>query len=274
MADKKKQCFVVSPIGKPGSDNRIHADWLLEGIIKPVFAEHYPDFEIVRADTISAPGLIDTQIIEPLLDADLVIADITTLNPNVFYEIGIRHVVQKPIVHMHLEGESIPFDISIFRSIPFSRTAFHDVERAKNDLKKALSAVFIEDYRVDNPVTRTRARFEFEKSASPKEQVLIAEIEALNQRLANLERVPVVTYAHNNDRTEFDVTISAVSSWGKENLTNIFGNELSKVAPDTNRYGGDEDTITFKVYGQKQLKNVQEIVRKSYPADLRILVKS
>lgn len=192
MTDKRKQCFVVSPIGKQDSDARIHADWLLEGIIKPVFEADYPEFDIVRADTISAPGLIDTQIIEPLLDAELVIADITTLNPNVFYEIGIRHVMQKPIVHMHLEGENIPFDISIFRSIPFSRTSFHDIEKAKADLRKALAAVFLEGYKVDNPVTRTRARFEFEKSATPQDMVILNEIESLKSRVAKFEKFKAV----------------------------------------------------------------------------------
>lgn len=184
---KKKQCFVVSPIGKAGSEARIHADWLLEGIIRPVFAASYPEYDIVRADTISAPGLIDTQIIEPLLDAELVIADITTLNPNVFYEIGIRHVVGKPIVHMHLDGETIPFDISIFRSIPFSRVAYHDIEKAKADLTKALQAVLAPGYKVDNPVTRTRTKIDIDASSLPVDKLVQAQLEDISARLAAVE---------------------------------------------------------------------------------------
>ena len=110
-AESKKTCFVVGPIGGDDSDDRIHADWLLEEIIQPVFADSFKDYKVIRADKISEPGRIDAQVISCLLDSDLVIADLTTQNANAFYEIGIRHMAQKPIVHMHLEGERIPFDV-------------------------------------------------------------------------------------------------------------------------------------------------------------------
>jgi hypothetical protein len=87
----KKLCFVVGPIGAEDNLDRIHADWVLE-IIRPVIAG-FPDFETKRADQITKPGMIDAQIINALLTADLVIADLSTLNPNAFYEIGIRHMI-------------------------------------------------------------------------------------------------------------------------------------------------------------------------------------
>src|SRR4029077_4166673 len=86
-----KTCFVVGPIGDAGSPTRGHADWLLDEIIQPVFAEHFKDFEVIRSDKIAQPGMIDSEVINHLLDADLVIADLTFQNPNVFYEMGIRH---------------------------------------------------------------------------------------------------------------------------------------------------------------------------------------
>ncbi|RWE79211.1 hypothetical protein [Mesorhizobium sp.] len=48
----KKLCFVVGPIGSNDSDDRVHADWLLEEIIRPVFDEHFTDFHVERADKI------------------------------------------------------------------------------------------------------------------------------------------------------------------------------------------------------------------------------
>jgi len=76
----------------------------------------FPEFETIRADQISSPGMIDAQIIRHLIDADLVIADLSGLNPNAFYEIGIRHMVAKPIIHMQLDGEVIPFDVMLYRA--------------------------------------------------------------------------------------------------------------------------------------------------------------
>jgi len=81
--DPTKTCFVVGPIGAEDSDFRIHADWFLEEIVNPV-KEKLPEFKVSRADKISQPGLIDSQVITMLLNADLVIADLTTLNPNAF----------------------------------------------------------------------------------------------------------------------------------------------------------------------------------------------
>lgn len=73
-SEKKKLCLMIGPIGDPDSEARTHADWLLGEIIAPVFLS-YPDFEVVRADKIAQPGMIDAQIIRHLIDADLVIAD-------------------------------------------------------------------------------------------------------------------------------------------------------------------------------------------------------
>ena len=67
----KKLCFVVGPIGSEDSETRIHADWLLEEIIQPVLLE-FPDYEVKRADQDPRPGLIDAQLINDLLTADLV----------------------------------------------------------------------------------------------------------------------------------------------------------------------------------------------------------
>src|SRR5436190_149653 len=105
-AGKKKICFVVGPIGDPESDIRVHADWILEEIVQPVVSQ-FPEFSVVRADQISPPGMIDAQVIQHLLDSDLVIADLSRENPNAFYEIGIRHMAQRPIIHMQLADEKI-----------------------------------------------------------------------------------------------------------------------------------------------------------------------
>ena len=129
---EKKLCFVVSPIGKADSEVRTHADWVLDGIIRPVM-DKFPDFVVKRADNDARPGQIDTHVIDDLLNSHLVIADLSSLNPNVFYEIGIRHMAQKPIIHMQLASEDVPFDVSLYRAVKFSLARHRDIEVAKSE---------------------------------------------------------------------------------------------------------------------------------------------
>jgi hypothetical protein len=183
---KMQSCFVVSPIGNADSEQRTHADWVYFGIIAPVMSE-FPSFETKRADHDTRPGLIDVQLIHDLFDADLVIADLSFYNPNVFYEIGIRHMVQKPIIHMHLSPDKPPFDVSLYRAISFSRTRFSDIETAKNDLRKFVSAVQRSDYQVENPITNARGRIQLSNNASSADSIILSELENIKNRLSVIE---------------------------------------------------------------------------------------
>jgi hypothetical protein len=185
---KSKLCFVIGPVGEEESDARIHADWLLELIIEPVFDEaHFPEFRVERADKLPEPGLIGTQIIDRLLNAELVIADLSFLNPNVFYEIGIRHMVQQPIIHMQLSDQKLPFDVNSYRSIKFSRKKPRDLTEARDALRAQVAAVLHPAYQVENPVTYTRGRIILEQRATDQERVLLGQLQGIQERLDALE---------------------------------------------------------------------------------------
>lgn len=186
MADKKK-CFVVGPIGARGSETRLHADWLYHEIVLRVFDTHYKDeFEVSRSDTIDTPGMIDSQIINLLIDADLVIADMSELNPNAFYELGIRHMAQKPIIHMFLTGTIIPFDVKPHRAIEFDRQHPGELEAARASLAKAVSEAMSESHTVDNPVTRATGKKKIEIEALPEIQLLQAEFQSLREEVQRM----------------------------------------------------------------------------------------
>lgn len=182
-----KSCFVIGPIGSEESEFRVHADWLYHGIILPVFDEHFKDFQVERADKIATPGMVNSQIINRLHDAELVIADLSFHNANAFYEMSIRHKVGKPIIHMIRKGEAIPFDVIPHRAIPFSVATFDDHLKAKALLLPAITASLEPDFEPDNPITHARGRLELEKNASSSERVMLTRLEATESRLAVLE---------------------------------------------------------------------------------------
>jgi hypothetical protein len=183
----KKLCFVVAPIGAADSDIRIHSDFLLDFIIKPVMTK-FPAYAVRRADQMSRPGMIDTQIITALRDADLVIADLSCLNPNAFYEIGIRHMFAKPIVHMQLETEEIPFDVSLYSAIKFSMRRPQDFETAKTALEQHIKEAIDPKHVVDNPVTRVLGREKSDASAMPEVKALSATVNSLTEEIADLRQ--------------------------------------------------------------------------------------
>ena len=126
-------CFVISPIGEPDSSIRKNADEVLNDLIKPVCSEN--DIDVIRADEIAGPSKITDDIFEHLKQDDLVIADITGLNPNVCIELGYRMAVGKVfiIISNNKVNES-PFDISHHRIISygFSHKQFDDAKRLLN----------------------------------------------------------------------------------------------------------------------------------------------
>jgi hypothetical protein len=114
---KKPLCFVVGPIGKDGSLERKHSDLLLHALIKHVLMADEFGYAVKRADEDADPGMIGDRVVSDIIDADLVIADLTDLNANAFYELGIRHSTEKPTIHVAKAGTALPFDTVAHRTI-------------------------------------------------------------------------------------------------------------------------------------------------------------
>jgi nucleoside 2-deoxyribosyltransferase len=134
-----KTCFIVAPIGELDSIVRKRSDQVLRHIIRP--ALDACGYESVRADEISDPGNITSQILTRLTESDLVVADLTGHNPNVYYELGIRHASGKPIIHLIEQGDRIPFDLAAFRTIVLDHKDLDSAERARANLVKAIKAI-------------------------------------------------------------------------------------------------------------------------------------
>src|SRR5215471_19291621 len=113
-----KRLFVEMPYGErtdcldddyPDKTCVIDFDAVWQEILQPAVP---PDFETKRADELQQPGLIDRMYNEWLFDADIVLADLTFGNPNVYYELGIRQALsRKGTVLVACKGTRLPFDV-------------------------------------------------------------------------------------------------------------------------------------------------------------------
>jgi hypothetical protein len=120
-------CFFMAPIGNEGEDKRKHSDMVLSTLVAPALSQF--NLNVIRADQIVKPGMISKQIIEYIWKSRLVIVDLSFHNPNVFYELAIRHILGKPTVHIVKKSDGIPFDIGNFRTIELEDMGYDFVAR-------------------------------------------------------------------------------------------------------------------------------------------------
>lgn len=165
--------FVISPIGDPDSPQRKRADQILNHIIKPIVSEL--GYKAIRSDKISKPGIITSQIVNHIVNDPLVIADLTGQNPNVFYELAIRHAIKKPVIQIIKKGERIPFDVSITRTIHINHQDLDSVDYAKKELRKQVKAVEKDPTLVDSPIS-VAIDLQFLKRSSDPDRKALAQL--------------------------------------------------------------------------------------------------
>lgn len=136
------KAFVIGPIGDrdapDGSDARNsyeQAIQVFEEVILPACTAFGVD--VTRADMINRTGEIPEQIFRLLRDVPVVIADLTGANPNVMYELGLRHTTGKITIQIGEKGR-LPFDVAAIRTIMFKRTESGLVQ-ARKDLSRVLA---------------------------------------------------------------------------------------------------------------------------------------
>jgi len=113
-------CFVLMPFGRKmdAAGRVINFDSVYQKIIAPAVAE--AGLEPVRADEEKIGGTIHKPMFERLMLCHYAVADITGANPNVFYELGIRHALRpRSTVIIFVEGTVLPFDIALVRGISY-----------------------------------------------------------------------------------------------------------------------------------------------------------
>lgn len=138
-----KVCFIVTPIGDAlaplGTDGRTAYERAIEMWTK-VFSPACEQFglQVVRADKIADPGELPDQIFTYLRDAEVVIADVSGGNPNVMYELGLRHSKHAVTLQVGEHGR-LPFDVQSIRTIQFVRNEMGLID-ARNSLTTALRA--------------------------------------------------------------------------------------------------------------------------------------
>jgi hypothetical protein len=137
----RQTCFIDMPFGRksdPKSGVEIDFDQIYAQAIQP--SVEAAGLQCIRGDREDTGGIIHTAMFARLLMAEFVIADMTTVNPNVFYELGVRHTA-RPYTTIALFATlgAPPFDVGMVRAIPYELTDGRLSEAAAKSLREAIT---------------------------------------------------------------------------------------------------------------------------------------
>lgn len=120
------------------SGKSIEFDLVYKNILKP--AVRAANLTPIRADEEFIGGIIHKPMFERLMLCDYAIADLTSANANVFYELGIRHGIRPhSTILTFSEGIRLPFDVAPLRALPYSLDKFGVPDDVDNDIKKIVA---------------------------------------------------------------------------------------------------------------------------------------
>jgi len=185
-------CFMITPLGHEGTAIRKRADDLFDYVIEP--AARSVGLRAERPDRIHLPGLITEQIIEHILDDRIVVADCHGWNVNVFYELSLRHVIGKPVIHLIAPNDVMPFDAYDARAIPVDHHDLASAKAAEELLRNQMQEMLEPEYRQRTPIARAiqwhdvggEQRHQSDDGAAAF-RLVADELREINARLATLE---------------------------------------------------------------------------------------
>ncbi len=255
-------CFVIMPYGrkKDVDGNEVDFDEIYKYIIEKAI-EKIPGLQCQRCDDIALPGWIHERMIRHIFEDRVAIVDTSTLNANVFYELGVRHALKRCVtVLIHRKGTTWPFNIAGMSSIEYT-TNPSGVEDAKEKISTFVNNALKDPKNVDSLVYSVLPELEVEVGPAPKPKRL-SKVETVEYSLVKCpqKRIGLVT----GDREELTIGDIWVNSENSEmQMDRFYGTTTSanirylgaKKQPTTGRVVEDTiaDELARKMGAEKQV---------------------
>lgn len=139
--EKEKECFVIMPISDPQSYESGHFKMVYDDIFKPAIKA--AGFKPHRVDDSKASHMIQIEIVRKIIEAPMAICDLSTRNPNVLFELGIRQAFDKPVVLLQEKGTDRIFDISSINTIDYRKECIYsEVLKDQEIIREAIEATY------------------------------------------------------------------------------------------------------------------------------------
>lgn len=139
--EQTNECFVIMPISDSDGYEKGHFKRVYEDIFKPAIIR--ANFKPYRADENNAASLIQLEIIQKLIECPMAICDLSSRNPNVLFELGVRQAFDKPVVLVQECDTPRIFDISSINTIDYRKERiYHEVMEDQERIYNAIVDTF------------------------------------------------------------------------------------------------------------------------------------
>jgi hypothetical protein len=281
-----KDCFVIMPF----SNSETHTEQEWTEIFEHFFKPAWNSFNIDCHRTNVPRGSITEDIIERLLTASIVFADLTDLNPNVMYELGVRHTFKKPSVMVKAKGSQIPFDVNVYKIFEYQYTP-KGSEELKNYISSVIEHIQRNPNKPDNPVWNYRSSSDFlmdyyrNRDSIQKLTALTVELNSnLNRCNALLDKIKEldlsIDYVRMNQRDQSildegisdfflsiqnealtQLRITMYIDFGKEHW-DLF-NQIDGFYKWCSYYVSNLAVAEFSEDGRERIKNIREVIQEA-----------
>lgn len=137
MKETEQKCFVIMPISDPDSYDSGHFQHVYDDIVSPACLD--AGFNPIRADDIKQTNLIHLDVLKHLIESPMAICDLSSRNPNVLFELGIRQAFDRPVVLIQEKGTPAIFDIAPLRYTEYRKEMkYHQVLEDQKKIKVAI----------------------------------------------------------------------------------------------------------------------------------------
>lgn len=181
--------FFITRIDKPGSRVRDRTDHVGKYILERPLENN--GLTLMRADQDPNPNKITEKIVNHIINARLVIVDATGGSPNVFYELGLAHAFQKPVILLIDSLDGVPFDVSEYTFIEIGddgKVGAAEADAASERFERSLEQVLRPNFVPSSPVTAANARAQLEASEDPGELGLAEVLKRLDVLGVDIQR--------------------------------------------------------------------------------------
>lgn len=198
----KKKCFVIMPIADQDGYPEGHFTRVYKELIKPAIEN--AGFQAVRADDTLNTKIILLSILKSIVEYDMALCDLSSLNPNVMYELGVRQMAKMPVTLIKDERTRRIFDIQLMNDIPYDSSLRVDfVRAAQEQITLAIKATFEDrNSKSKSLLELLNIQLQIEETTvvvSKSEKMILDQLEGISRRLSKFGDIRFENSSQIND---------------------------------------------------------------------------